>query len=322
MNHSVPNASRPRSAGIDVAKDQLVLALSSDPARPIFPNTAEGHRQIVELLKPADPQRVVVEATGGYERALVLELAAAGLPVVVVNPRKVRDFAKSTGQLAKTDALDAGVLAEFAGRTEPEIHDFPEEKRLILQDHVARRRQLVKMITAEANRLQQAHSEPVKRSIETVLETLRSQLQDVDRLIDELIQHTPLWKETRELLRTAKGVGDVTARTLVAELPELGQCTRQRIAALTGLAPLNDDSGNYRGPRHIRGGRPAVRAALYMATLSAVRFNPTIRDHYNKLLSVGKKKKVALTACMRKLLLVLHAMVRERQPWALKPKTT
>lgn len=308
--------------GIDVAKDQLVLADTEQAGRPTFPNTPEGHSQIVRQLQRRHPERIVVEATGGYERALALQLAAAELPVVVVNPRQVRDFARSTGQLAKTDAIDAGILAEFGQRIEPEIHAISGENQLVLQDHVVRRRQLVKMITAESNRLQQAQAEAIRNSIAEVLEMLRRQLTDVDSRIDRLIRDTPIWRETEDLLRTACGVGDVTARTLVAELPELGQCSRNRIAALAGLAPFADDSGTKRGPRRIRGGRAGVRAALDMATLSAVKWNPRIRQHYHHLLAQGKQKKSALTACMRKLLIVLHAMVREQKPWSLTPKPT
>lgn len=308
--------------GIDVSKDSLDVAVSGRGAVRSFANSSDGHTQIVRFLRPLAPERIVLEATGGYERTLVVELVAADLPAVVVNPRQVRDFARAIGRLAKTDRIDAQVLARFAADVRPEIRPVPDENAQRLREQLARRRQLVRMITAESNRLKQVRGKVVRRSIETVLKALRKQLDDIDRRLDELIRQTPAWREKEDLLKTVPGVGDKTARTLIAQLPELGRCSRQQIAALVGVAPINRDSGQFRGKRTTWGGRGDVRSILYMATLSASRFNPTIQKHYQHLLAKGKQKKVALVACMRKLLTILNALVRENKLWDPNTRST
>jgi transposase len=242
--------------------------------------------------------------------------------VVVVNPRQVRDFARATGRLAKTDAIDAGTLAQFGQAIHPEKRPLPSEKQLQLQQQLARRRQLVGMLTAENNRSQQATDKLVRKTIEAVRKTLRAQLDQMDDQLQRTIEQTPVWREKENLLRTVPGVGPQTALALLAELPELGTCSRQQIAALVGVAPLNRDSGAKRGQRTTWGGRPTVRAALYMATLVATRHNPVIRKHYQHLQDAGKRKKVALTACMRKLLCMLNAVLREQKPWRNQIVTT
>lgn len=306
----------PDHVGVDVSKEHLDLAFAADPASARrLTNDPAGLDALVRLLLERRPARVVVEATGGYERPLVAALIAAGLPAVVVNPRQVRDFARALGKLAKTDAIDASVLALFGQRVQPPLRPLPDEELLALQDLLARRRQLVQMHTAESNRLQQARHKPVRLSIERALEFLDSQIQELDEQVDERLRASPAWMEKVDLLKGVPGVGDKTARTLVAHLPELGQCSRQQIAALTGVAPINRDSGSMRGRRSTWGGRSHLRAVLYMATLTATRCNPVIRAHYQKLLAAGKLKKVALVACMRKLLVMLNAMLREKKPW-------
>lgn len=305
----------PASAGIDVAKDSLDLALSHETSTRSFPNSPEGHRQIVKLLQQQTLLNIVVEATGRLEIPLVAALAAVNLPVVVVNPRQVRDFAKALGILAKTDAIDARVLARFGEVIKPEIRPIPAENARHLQELLTRRSQLVQMKTAENNRLATVSAKPVRKSIEKVISLLERQIAELDSDLDERIKTCPAWKEKENLLLSVPGVGPQTARTLVAELPELGQCSRQRIGALVGLAPFNCDSGNMRGKRTIRGGRSAVRTVLYMATLSAAKHNPTIKLVYQRLVAAGKKKKVALVACMHKLLTILNAMIRNKSPW-------
>jgi transposase len=299
--------------GIDVSKDQLDVA-TPDGARQ-WPNAPDGHRQLVEQLAKWPLEAIVLEATGGYERAVVAELAAAGLPVVVVNPRQVRDFARATGQLAKTDTIDAKILAQFGQAVRPEQRPLPSEKQLELQQQLARRRQLVGMLTAEDNRSQQATDTLVRKTINAVRTTLKKQIDQLDDQLQRTIEETPAWREKENLLRSVPGVGPQTALALLAELPELGTCSRQQIAALVGVAPLNRDSGKRRGQRMIWGGRASVRSALYMATLVAARHNPVIRAHYEHLQKVGKRKKVALVACMRKLLCMLNAILREQKPW-------
>lgn len=299
--------------GIDVSKDQLDVA-TPDGARQ-WPNTPDGHRQLVEQLAQWPLEAIVLEATGGYERAVVAELAAAELPVVVVNPRQVRDFARATGQLAKTDAIDAKILAQFGKAVRPEQRPLPSEKQLELQQQLARRRQLVGMLTAEKNRSQQATDRLVRKTIDAVRTTLEKQRDRLDDQLQRTLEETPAWREKEDLLRSVPGVGPQTALALLADLPELGTCSRQQIAALVGVAPMNRDSGKRRGQRVTWGGRASVRSALYMATLVATRHNPVIRAHYQHLQKVGKRKKVALVACMRKLLCMLNAILREQKPW-------
>ena len=303
------------NVGIDVSKDRLDVAIGSGAAVRRFENNETGHEGLVEALQGQRIDRVIVEATGGLERSLVAALAAAELPVVVVNPRQVRDFAKATGRLAKTDAIDAAVLAEFGRAVSPHVRPIAGAEQLAFKELVARRRQLVQMHTAESNRLGQAHDPAVRQSIRAVLRFIERQLFDNEQKLDRAIERSPIWQARKDLLTSVPGVGDQTARTLIAELPELGTCSRQRIAALVGVAPLNRDSGRMRGQRTIWGGRASVRTALYMATLVATRWNPIIRHHYQRLVDAGKRKKLALVACMRKLLTILNAMLRDGEPW-------
>lgn len=306
--------------GIDVSKDQLDVATPEGLGQ--WPNTPEGHEQLIKRLANWSLEAVVVEATGGYERAIVAELAAADLPVVVVNPRQVRDFARATGQLAKTDAIDAEVLAQFGQAVRPEQRPLPGEKQRTLQQQLARRRQLVGMLTAEANREKQVTDRLVRKTINAVRKTLEEQLDQLDDKLQDTIEQTPAWRKKENLLRSVPGVGPQTALAILAELPELGACSRQQIAALVGVAPLNRDSGKYRGQRTTWGGRATVRSALYMATLVATRHNPVIRAHYQHLQQTGKRKKVAIVACMRKLLCMLNAILREQEPWRNQLTTT
>lgn len=299
------------TAGIDVSKDHLDLAFDPDRGVQRFPNTPEGCLNLRQQLQAFQLAVIVIEATGGYQRPIVAELAAAGLPVAVINPRQVRDFARATGCLAKTDAIDARVLAVFGRAVEPEIRPLPDEQTVALQELVSRRRQVVQMLTAERNRLKQAASARVRRSVKQVIKLLERQLEQINEDLDRHIQQNPLWRARRDALLDVPGVGPATARTLIADLPELGRCSRQQIAALVGVAPFNHDSGRHRGRRSIFGGRPAVRAALYMATLTGIRHHPVIRRHYKRLREEGKLAKVAIVACMRKLVIILNAIIRE-----------
>jgi transposase len=308
-----------RFIGIDVAKRQLDVAERPSGERWVAANDVGGIAGGVERLRGAGPiALIVLEATGGYEIPVVAALTAAGLPVVVVNPRQVRDFARAVGQLAKTDAIDAAVLAHFAEAVRPEPRALPDELTQTLQGWLARRRQLLEMLLAEEQRLDRA-SRAIRPQIQQHVEWLRSQLRDVDRALQELIRTSPVWRENENLLRTTPGVGPVLATTLLADLPELGRLNRRQIAALVGLAPLNWDSGQQRGTRHIWGGRAPVRTARYMATLAAVRCNPVIRAFFERLNAAGKPRKVALTACMRKLLTILNAMMHQRVGWQSVP---
>jgi len=299
--------------GIDVSKDHLDVA-SPDGSKQ-WSNDSEGHQRLIEHLRKWSLESIVLEATGGYERAVVAELAAADLPVVVVNPRQVRDFARATGRLAKTDAIDALVLAEFGRAVKPPHRLLPSEKQRDLKQQLSRRRQLVGMLTAEKNRRGQATDALVRKTIEAVMQTFQQQIGELDDRLQKTIEQTPAWREKENLLKSVPGVGPQTALTLLIELPELGLCSRQEIAALVGVAPINRDSGKMRGRRTTWGGRASVRSALYMATLVATRHNPVIRSHYQHLQQLGKKKKVALVACMRKLLCMLNAILRDKQPW-------
>ena len=296
--------------GIDVSKAQLDMALRPE-GRFSASNDEAGFAQILERLKAAPPTLVVLEATGGLEIPITGVLAAAGVPVVVVNPRQVRDFAKATGKLAKTDALDAQVLAHFAEVLRP----LPDAQTQALAALLARRRQLVEMLTAEKNRLSSAHT-PVRTSLRTHIAWLERALSHTDRDLAHAIRESPVWREKDDLLQSVPGIGPVGTSTLLANLPELGTLTGKQIAALVGVAPLNRDSGTWRGKRTVWGGRAQVRAILYMSALTATRFNPVIRVFYQRLCAAGKAKKVALTACMRKLLIILNAMMKHRTRWA------
>jgi transposase len=300
--------------GIDVASAELVVAVRPSAERWTVPNDDAGVAAVVRRLRPLAPTVIVLEATGGYERAVVAALAAAGLPVVVANPRQVRDFARATGQLAKTDQVDAAGLALFAERVHPEPRALADAATQALDALLTRRRQLLDMLTAERNRLAQAVP-AVRRDVQAHIRWLERRVADSDRDLDALIQHSPVWRAKDNLLQSVPGVGPVVSRTLLGALPELGTLTHKQIAALAGVAPMARDSGQWRGRRRITGGRAAVRATLYMAALVATRHNPTIRGFYQRLLMAGKPKKVALAACMHKLLTILNAMVRANAVW-------
>lgn len=305
--------------GIDVAKahvDVAVLGAKIDARR--FDNEAEAHSALAAALKPLDVGLVVLEATGGYEAALACALQAAGLPVAVVNPRQARDFAKSMGRLAKTDRIDARMLAEFASVLvrRPDlanlIRPLADAQQQALAAMVTRRRQLVAMMLSERQRLQLAIA-VVRPSIEAMIQAIRNQLDDVEaQMVGHVQAH---YAELDKLLRSASGIGPVASATLIAELPELGRLNRREIAALVGVAPMANDSGNAKGRRRVQGGRFEIRRMLYMATLTAARHNPAIKAFYDRLKAAGKLPKVALVACMRKLLTTLNAMVKTNKPW-------
>lgn len=303
--------------GIDVSKHRLDVHARPSGEQWSVTNDAKGHGELVHKLTSMSPTLVVLEATGGYQAAVAAELGANKLPVAVVNPRQVRDFAKATGRLAKTDAIDAAALAHFAESIRPEPRPMPDELTLELQALVTRRRQLIDMRTAESNRLETCRVMPVRRNIQKMINMLTRQIGKVDDDIDTTIKSSPLWREREDLLSSAIGIGTTTARTLLTQLPELGKLNRREIAALVGVAPFNNDSGQRRGSRSIRGGRGEVRSVLYMATIAAVRFNPQLQRMYQRLLSLGKRKKVALIACARKLLTILNAMMRTQTLWRL-----
>jgi transposase len=300
--------------GIDVAKAQLDIALRPLGERWAVTNDDTGITALVRRLQEIGPQLIVLEATGGYQRAVVAALATAGLPVVVVNPRQARDFAKATGQLATTDALDARALAHFAEAIRPAPRPLPDTQTEELRALLARRRPWVGMRTAEQNRLGSAPRR-LQADIQVHITWLNERLAALDDDLDTTLRASPVWREREELLRSVPGIGPVCARTLLLDLPELGTLSRQRLAALVGVAPLNRDSGTLRGTRTIWGGRAHVRTTLYMSTLVAVRYNPVLKTFYERLRAAGKAAKVALTACMRKLLTILHAMVKHHTPW-------
>jgi transposase len=301
--------------GIDVAQDHLDVHVLPEAVHFTCPYDTEGIASIVTRLRNEHPTVIIMEASGGYEITLAAELGAAQLPVAIVNPRQVRDFARGIGKLAKTDKIDAFVLARFAETNRPEPQALPSDEQKQIKELVTRRRQLVGLRISEKNRRHSAHSMRVRQSIDTIITTLDRELADIDRDIDDLIRKSPLWREEEKLLRTFKGVGPVVSRTVLAKLPELGKLDRQEIACLVGLAPLNKDSGKMRGKRMISGGRKDVRDALYMAALSAVNHNKIIKPFYERLIKAGKLYKVAITACMRKILVILNAMVREKRPF-------
>ena len=304
----------PYFVGLDVAKDHIDVSVRPSGERWQATQTEDGLADLVTRVAALTPERVVLEATGGYETAVTTALAVAHVPVVVVNPRQVRDFAKAIGQLAKTDAIDAAVLALFAERVRPDVRPFPDDAHHELVALVTRRRQLLEMLTAERNRLALARRS-VRASVQQHVRWLERRVQDTDRDLSATIQRSPLWRTTDDLLRSVPGVGPITARMLIALLPELGALSRREIASLVGVAPLNRDSGHHRGRRVIWGGRATVRAPLYMATLVATRRNPIIRVFYQRLRAAGKPALVALVASMRKLLTILNAMVKHQQSW-------
>jgi transposase len=305
---------QPVFVGIDVAKAALDVAVSPTAERWTLAYTEREVAGLVTRLTALDPALVVLEATGGLEGPLAGALAAAGLPVVVVNPRQVRDFAKATGRLAKTDALDAAVLAHFAAVVRPTPRPLPDAATQSLAALVTRRRQLVEMLTAERNRLGSA-PRVLRAEIQAHITWLKRRLGRLDADLHQAIRTSPVWRVQDDLLQSVPGVGPVLSATLLASLPELGRLDRKAIAALVDVAPLNRDSGTLRGRRRVWGGRAAVRAVLYMGTLVAVRHNPVLRAFYQRLRAAGKLPKVALTACMRKLLTILNAMLKHQRPW-------
>jgi transposase len=301
--------------GIDVSKHTLDVHLLPEGRRLHCSNDPPGRQEVIRVVAAARPQCVALEATGGYELALAVELDHAGLPVAVLNPRRVRDFARSVGALAKTDRLDAEVLARYARDLRPTPRGVPDETARRLHALVARRRQVLALHTAEANRLEHAADGDVRRSVKTLLTFLKKQLQRLDQLLEETIQQSPPWQEKVERIDSVPGLGRQTAILLATRLPELGTLNRQEVAALVGVAPVNRDSGQYRGQRTIGGGRADVRAALYMPTLAALTHNAVLRRHYHRLLAQGKQKMVAVVACMRKLLVILNTMLKNHQHW-------
>ena len=303
-----------RYVGIDVSKDRLDVAVLAESKEQQVANTSQGITQLVAWMQELEPELIVVEATGGYQRSLVDALFHAGLPVAVVNPARVRQFARACGLLAKTDKLDAQVLAVFGQRVQPKLYTGKSEAEKQLGALLVRRKQVEEMLKAEQNRLRTI-SPSLRNSVEQVIVCLREQKKCLDEQIQLFLQEQPAWQVQTEILGSAPGVGMVTTATLLAELPELGQMDRRKIAALVGVAPMNYDSGKKRGYRKTKGGRTNVRSVLYMSTLVATRYNPLIRTQYQHLLKRGKEKKVALTACMRKFLTILNAMLRDRQPF-------
>lgn len=299
--------------GIDVAKDTLEVATSA-MERWECSNDPKGQRALRDRLSGGEVQLIVVEATGGYELALVGRLAQAQLPVVVVNPRQVRQFARALGKLAKTDRIDAEVLVQFGQQAAPEIRPLPDEQTQLLDALLTRRQQLLEMIQAERNRLEHAVG-PVRTDIRETIAFLVKRLKQTDRDLDDQLRHSPVWREREKLLKAVPGVGQQMLLSVCATLPELGRIPRKQLAALVGVAPYNCDSGTLRGHRHCWGGRAQTRRVLYMATLAATRCNPIIRPFYERLLAAGKPKKVALVACMHKLLLIMNAMVRDNTAW-------
>lgn len=301
--------------GIDVAKDHVDVHLLPTGESAVYDANPSGVASLVTYLKEKSPTLIVLEATGGYETNLAAELNAEGLTVTVVNPRQPRSYAKATGQLAKTDPIDARVLAQFAQAVRPPVRPLASEQDRAIKELVVRRRQLVDFRAKEKNRLSQASTIPITQSIQRVIDTLTREIQDLDDQLDDQIKNSPIWLEKDRLLQTVPGIGPTTSRTLLAELSELGQINREKIAALVGVAPLNRDSGTMRGRRMISGGRVGVRNGLYMATIAAIRFNPKIKLFYQRLRKAGKPAKVAIVACMRKLLVTLNAMLKKKEPY-------
>jgi transposase len=305
----------PRVVGIDVGKETVAIAVHPTGESWTSATTEAAIAALVTRLQALTPQLVVLEATGGYELPVAAACAAGGLPVAIVNPRQVRAFAQATGELAKTDGIDSGVLARFGAQLQPPARPIPDAATQALGALVARRRQLLEMLGAEQRRLAQATTNVVRRDLRNHIRWLERRLKDVTGEMDQAIQASPLWRVHENLLRSMPGVGPTTARTLLAELPELGQLTRRQISALVGVAPFNRDSGKWRGRRSIWGGRRTVRATLYMAALVASRYNPSLTAFYRRLRAAGKPAKVALVAVMRKLLTILNAMMKHQTPW-------
>lgn len=300
--------------GVDVSKVSLDVKVLPTNETLQISNDNGGINELIKRLTQIDPTLIVFESTGGLEMLAVSNLIENQLPVVVVNPRQVRDFAKATGRLAKTDAIDADTIARFARDIRPEIRPIKDEHTQLLSALNARRRQIVDMLVAEKNRLSRA-AKPNKKSIQKHIQWLEKSLTDINKDIDKTIKKSPIWRENDRILQSFKGVGPVVSATLLCDLPELGALNRKKIANLVGVAPLNCDSGHFRGRRRIKGGRANVRRKLYMAAVASLRHNPLMKDFYERLVEAGKPPKVALTACMRKILTILNAMMRERTYW-------
>jgi transposase len=309
--------------GIDISKARLDVAVLPGAELWSVPNSDEGLDELLaKLQKVGPPTSVVMEATGGLERRILAALAAVGLPVVAINPRNARDFARSMGLVAKTDRIDARILALFAERIRPNCRPLPDEQTRELQDLISRRRQMVEMLVAEQNRLVSADSSKVRREIKTHIDWLKKRINIVDYDLDQSIKNSDAWQAKTDLLKSVPGVGRVTALTFLTQLPELGTLSHKQIAALVGVAPFNWDSGTLRGKRRVWGGRAGIRSVLYMATLAAIRFNPPLKAFYGRLREAGKLPKVALVAAMRKLLTILNAIARTKRPWSLSPESS
>ena len=304
--------------GIDVAKEKLDLAVLGEFHVNQFSNDSAGIASLISQMQERKPELLVVEATGGYQRAVVLGLFEAGLPVAVVNPLRVRQYARACGKLAKTDRIDALLLAEFGKQVQPRRFEAQSEAGRYLEALLVRRKQLEEMLKAEKNRLRTVH-QALRTSIEAMIDHLKAEMKQLEAEVCKFMDEQECWKEKREILVGTPGIGVVTTATLLAELPELGKMDRKKIAALVGVAPMNFDSGKKRGYRKTKGGRADVRSVLYMATLVATRYNPVIKAQYEHLVSRGKLKKVALTACMRKFLTILNAMLRDLKPFRAAP---
>jgi transposase len=303
------------AVGIDVSKDHLDIAVRPGGEAFTVERNAAGVEQLAERLRTLSPHVVALEATGGFETVAAATLAAAGLPVVIVNPAQVRAFAKAIGQRAKTDPIDAAVIAHFAEATKPQVRPLPDEATRLLADLVARRRQIVEMIGAERQREKRMTVPHLRKSIARLIKALEKELAGLNTDIDDAVRGSPVWREKEDLLKSVPGVGPIIASTLIAELPELGRCGRRQIAALAGLAPFTRRSGQWRGKSFIGGGRQAVRTALFMGAMVAKQHNPVLKAFFDRLVAAGRPKMIALIAVARKLLTILNAVLRDNRPW-------
>lgn len=311
--------------GIDVSKDELVVAIKGVSGEKKYPNTERGHRDLIGDIESLAPEIILLEATGGYERGVVVAMGSAALPAVVVNPRQVRDFARATGKIAKTDSIDAHVLADFADRVRPEIRPLKSQEQEDLRELLVRHQQVSQMLNAEETRLLQAVGKgrhALRKRLKKHINFLELELNLIDSDTDDMLKESSIWREAEDLLQSVPGIGERSSRVLLAFLPELGTVSAREIARLTGLAPINRDSGTMKGKRHTGGGRPRVRAVLYMATLSSIRCNEAIRTFYQRLTTSGKPKMLAVIACMRKLVVILNAMMKTKTRWQAQTELT
>lgn len=306
------------AVGIDVSNKKLDVHVLPDGERFSVPRDASGIDELIGRLSPLVPAVIAVEATGGFERVVAAGLAAALLPLVVVNPAQVRAFANSLGRRAKSDPIDAEVIARFVEATKPAIRPLPDEETQLLSDLVTRRSQIIRMIVAEKQREQRATNRHVRKSLARLIRALEKEINSVDEEIDGMLRNSPVWREKEDLLASVPGIGPITTRTLLAEVPELGTLDRRKIASLIGLAPFTRQSGEWRGRSFIAGGRASVRSVLFMAAMSAKRCNPTLKLFYERLVAAGKPKMVALIAVARKLLTILNAIIRDKKPWQME----